>query len=286
MWLWRAIRIVCGIAALALLPLTLSKIPESMRVFSGWLYDVDLWLWVTFSHPGVALLLFSVVLVTIVFPEGFILVRFLLLGRRQKGFRDEFDNVRGNYRAKFWDSLRVAYAGWKEDKIVPDLIEDFVDNTPYPDGLPVRKGQTFLEWGDAAVKDPPEGTKDMWDFVSLVYLPAKESLATGTKDGLLNEDGHVTLDKARWELARFWNNWGEEKLLRGTVLPVARGHMRDLKVMAYLEAALARQTRQVGPSEKQGLYELGAACFRERVSLRDCAVNVSHWIRRRIGGET
>lgn len=214
----------------------------------NWFTDVDLWLINNAAYPGLAVLFAGAFFAVIVGDLLPYIARFFLPSdlhdwtEKRHGLRDN--------RKEFWDQITKAYLEWPCRS--KDCIEELIQNSGFPDGLPLKKKASeslFLGSLDAQ-------QTELWRFASDIYPPTRGGLVA-----IPDAAEFEKFDQARNALAKFWSDTGD-KLLRQKSLTTDDvsdcfpTHAGEIKLLTYLEWALHRRLRTKGHGKAQmfGLY--------------------------------
>jgi hypothetical protein len=186
---------------------------------------------------------------------------FQFAGNSRYAMKAEADQLR-NVRKTFWGAVRSYYRifALADGSRRPETLEGLVEIAGVPPYLPVPKPEQVRDYfpnhSDALT---PEQSL-LFAFCRMIY-PA--SMADNNLDELtrtFDRAEFASFDEARAKLAKFWNRWrmhGNDVITVQEVMETYSGEATLLKLLCYLEVALAARTMDPGQG-KQGLFELAS----------------------------
>lgn len=192
---------------------------------------------------------------------------------RQREYTRFYDDLYqlGRTKAEFFDYLKLAYATWRRFHLeTPNNVQTFIDQSNYPDWIPVKGGDITKEAKRHGIEAPlilSPNPYDIWAFALELYRQIDRS-KYGEPPSLLSADECTRFDHARRDLDYFWTRTGRKIFVHRLLsYRKIKEHLQDdhrfLKILPFLSISLHLNTLQTRAG-KQEMYRLGARLFGTR----------------------
>lgn len=181
-------------------------------------------------------------------------------------YRDFRTEGLGQTRSTFFTYLCRAYGEWhKTHTDLPESLEDLIDETAFPDWIPVLDGELLevIKQQYCNGVGPP-----LWQFANELYSEIDSYLKSRTPTKLLISDEAQSFHNARQRLSYFWEDAGfvalrMKKLRYRLIKRHLKSDERLLKMLCLLSLALHLANKQKGKGGRH-MYYLCALYFGTR----------------------
>lgn len=235
MWIW--IRRLWKTVTVVLALIGLTGVPNQLADARAWLD----WLNASLpdpAYPGIFVIGLFLLLVPWLIPDTlkWVMGKFVY-SRAKEEFSLDFDGT-ADSRMALRERLDEFYTSW--DLASKPRLTDLIDNASFLKDLPVEEVLSLREWGETVPTRFVGESRELWDFAISVC-------------------GRIR--KERRSASKFWNRWGSVVYECGEcrlsdIEDRAKGNLRDMKVLCYLEAAEAVVSGWDDSSGKRWLFRL------------------------------
>jgi hypothetical protein len=160
-------------------------------------------------------------------------------------------------RQRFWEIIRSHYTGL-EGVDRSELLEDRMEKVGLPPFLPLGSTENLRDYRIIYGDQMTPEQLSLLDFCSRIYPARKGSEKLIDVSSIEDKVAFEAFHASRGKLSKFWNSWwehGEDLLSLRKLTRDYNGQLTLLKLLCYLELALAERTRDPGVG-KEHLFSL------------------------------